>query len=289
MDALEAMKKEMFRRKLSPRTMKNYLFYVRKFLKYCDKEPRRISKKDCREFLLKYMDRELSWTRKLKTGDEVAGSSLNVVLNSLRFLMEEVLRKSMRLNMRYSKAPKRIPICLTKEEVKWLLDVIVNPKHRLVVSLMYGAGLRVSEVTSLMADDIYLDEGIGWVRHGKGNKDRPFIIPHSIKENLREMISLNYKSGFIYLFPGTKARPLSPRTVDVILKRAAKLAHINKKIHPHTLRHSFATHVLESGRDVTVVQALLGHNEARATMTYLHAVKPKLIAAISPLDELDKG
>ncbi|MBI5389176.1 tyrosine-type recombinase/integrase [Candidatus Woesearchaeota archaeon] len=271
MDILEAMKKEMFRRKLSPRTMGAYLFYVRKFLKFCKKEPKQFSKKDCREFLEQFMEKGIS------------GSTLNVALNSLRFMMEEVLRKSMRLGIRYSKTPKSLATCLSKAEVLKLLSVIENPKHKLLVSLMYGAGLRVSEVVKLRPRDVELEQDIGWVRHGKGNKDRPFILPQCLKGQIAEIM----REGN-YLFPGAKHTHLSSRSVQEIVKRAARTARLEKDVHPHTLRHSFATHILEAGHDVTAVQALLGHNEARTTLGYLHMVKPKLISIKSPLDNAEQ-
>ena len=244
---------------------------------FCNKEPRYFSKKDCRVFLEKFMDRELNWTRKAKGGEEIAGSTLNVALNSLRFMMEEVLRKSMRLNMRYSKLPKKLPVCLTKEEVMKLLDAIDNPRHKLLVSVMYGAGLRVSEVVKLRAENLELETKVGWVRKGKGNKDRPFIIPKCMIAKLKNLQG--------YIFPGRTYGHLSTRTVQVIVQEAAAKAKLVKKVHPHTLRHSFATHVLENGVDVSTVQSLLGHNEARTTMEYLHCIRPKLISVRSPLDE----
>lgn len=270
MDVLELMKREMFRRKLSPKTMETYLFYVRKFLLFCKKEPKQFSKKDCKEFVEKFMEKN------------VAGSSLNVVLNSLRFMMEEVLRKSMRLNIRYSKTPKNMPVCLSREEIKKLLDAIINDKHKLLVSLIYGTGLRVSEAVNLKPEDIDFESDVGWVRHGKGGKDRPFILPVCLKNDLKNVVGNKPN----YLFEGKNGNHLSARTVQMILKKAAKKARINKNIHPHTLRHSFATHILEMGNDITSVQSLLGHNEVRTTMTYLHMVRPKLISIKSPLDKL---
>ena len=261
MDVLDKMKKEMLRRKLSRRTINTYLFYVRKFLLFCPKEPIRFSKKDCRKFLEAFMDRELGWTK----NKEITGSTINVALNSLRFMMEEVLRKSMRLNIKYSKVPKQAAEFLTKDEVNKLIDAIENPTHRLLVSLMYGAGLRVSEVIKLKPEDILIDEDMGWVRKGKGNKDRPFIIPQSIKEDIKVRKEVNLEKGLFYIFPGRKSH-LTTKSVQNIIKVSARKAEIEKNIHPHTLRHSFATHVLESGNDVTAVQALLGHNEARTTM-----------------------
>ena len=279
MDVLEAMKKEMLRRRLSRRTIRTYLFYVRKFLLFCHKEPKEFSKKDCREFLMTFMERGFRWQPKSK--DDVAGSSMNVALNALKFMMEEVLRKSMRLNIRYSKAPKSLPQCLTKDEVRILIDAIGTSRHRLVVSLMYGAGLRVSEATGLKMQDLCLETGNGWVRHGKGNKDRPFIIPECLKQDLQD-ITKGRQPGE-YLFPGRNGH-LTARSVQEILKDASVKARLKRLVHPHTLRHSFATHVLESGTDVATVQALLGHGEVRSTMGYLHAVKPKLIRIKSPLD-----
>ena len=225
------------------------------------------------------MDKEFKWMK--KSNEEIAGSTLNVALNSLRFMMEEVLRKSMKLNIRYSKTPKTLPTCLSKGEIKSLINSITNQKHKLLISLMYGSGLRVSEAVKLKKEDIELSESIGWVRKGKGNKDRPFILPESLKENIR----LTLKSNNSYIFPGRKAY-LSVRSVQMILKKAAKKSKIRKNIHPHTLRHSFATHILENGADVTAVQSLLGHNEPRTTMEYLHIVKPKMISVKSPLDNI---
>lgn len=267
MDVLEAMKKEMLRRKLSHKTIMSYIFYVKKFLNCCHKEPKEFSKKDVREFLERYLDRP--------------GNTINVVHNALRFMMEEVLRKSMRLNLRYAKTAKSQPECLTKEEVLRLLDAIKNEKHKLAVSLLYGAGLRVSEVVNLKKQDIDLESDIGWVRHGKGNKDRPFVIPQCLKDELTKQM----EEQWLYIFTGRKGH-LSVKSVECIVGVAAKKAGIKKNVHPHTLRHSFATHLIEAGNDITIVQALLGHGEPRTTMVYLHMAKPKLISTKSPLDNL---
>ncbi|MBU4242671.1 MAG: site-specific integrase [Nanoarchaeota archaeon] len=237
MDIIEKMKKEMFRRKLSPKTIKTYLFYVKKFLLFCPKQPKEFSKKDCREFLEKFMDKELKWMK--KNNDEIAGSTLNVALNSLRFMMEEVLRKSMKLNIKYSKKPKALPTCLSKNEVKKIINLITNSKHKLLISLIYGAGLRVSEAVKLKKMDIELEENIGWVRKGKGNKDRPFILPECLKEDIKLIIKSNTTD---YLFPGRKAH-LSVRSVQMILKKAAKKSKIKKNIHPHTLNGIVLLHM----------------------------------------------
>jgi len=267
-DVLYNMKREMLRRKLSPRTVKTYLFYVRKFLlANKDKEIREFSKKDVREFLYKMEEKDVS------------GSTLNVAHNALRFMMIQVLHKACYLKIRYAKTPVKKPEYLTKEEVNKVLSAIENQEHKLIVSLMYGAGLRVREVTRLKTTDFSFEENIGWVRGGKGDKDRPFIIPQSLKQKLQAYCVKEET----WLFSGRKGS-LSTRTVQEIVKIAGKKAKIKKKLHPHMFRHSFATHLLESGIDVTSVQALLGHIRPETTLGYSHALRPKMIAIKSPLD-----
>lgn len=268
-DILYNMKRELLRRKLSPRTVKTYIFHVNKFLlANKEKEIKQFSKKDVREYLYKMEEKGLS------------GSSLNVIHNALRFMMIDILHKSCYLKIKYSKIPKRKPQYLTKEEIKLILEVIINPKHKLLVSLMYGAGLRVREVTRLKIEDFSFDEDIGWVRGGKGNKDRPFIIPQKIKEEL-----INYNKDKTYwVFEGTKNRSLSTKSVQNIVKTAGKNANIKKNIHPHIFRHSFTTHLLESGSDISSVQTLLGHVNPTTTLGYSHASNPRLISTKSPLD-----
>lgn len=268
-DVLYNMKREMLRRKLSPRTVKTYLFWVNKFLlANKNKQIKQFSKKDVREFLYKLEERDL------------AGSSLNVAHNALRFMMIEILHKACYLKIKYSKIPEKKPEYLTKEEVRKILDVIKNPKHELLVSLMYGAGLRVREVTRLKVGDLDFSEDIGWVKGGKGNKDRPFIIPQKIKQELKDMC----KKETYWLFKGRNGA-LSTKSVQEIVKQAGKKAQIQKNIHPHMFRHSFTTHLFEAGVDVTSVQSLLGHVNPETTLGYSHMIKPKLIAIKSPLDE----
>jgi len=268
LDILYAMKREMLRRKLSPRTVKTYLFWVNKFLlANKTKEIRQFSKKDVREFLYTLEERDVS------------GSTLNVAHNALRFMMIDILHKSCYLKIKYSKIPEKKIEYLTKEEIKRVLHVLSNEKHKLLFSLMYGAGLRVREVTHLRISDFSFDENIGWVRNGKGAKDRPFIIPQSIKKYLENECE---KESY-WLFPGRKGC-LSIKSVQEIVKKAGKSARIKKHVHPHMFRHSFTTHLLESGVDVTSVQSLLGHTRPETTLGYSHITRPKMILIKSPLD-----
>jgi len=268
LDIFYNMKREMLRRKLSPRTVKTYLQYVKKFLlANKNKDPKKFSKKDVREFLYNLENKEVS------------GSTLNVAHNALRFMMIDVLHKACYLKIKYAKTPVRKPEYLTKEEVKKILNVIENPKHKLLVSLMYGAGLRVRKVTRLKITDFSFEENIGWVIGGKGNKDRPFIIPQKIKQELQEICNdENY-----WLFPGRKGA-LTVKSVQLIVEKAGKIAKIRNHVHPHMFRHSFTTHLLESGTDVISVQTLLGHVRPETTLGYSQVIRPKMIAIKSPLD-----
>lgn len=268
MDVLYNMKREMLRRKLSPRTVKTYLQYVKMFLlANKNKHPKEFSKKDVREFLYNMEERDVS------------GSTLNVAHNSLRFMMIDVLHKACYLKIRYAKTPVRKPEYLTKEEIKKILEIITNEKHNLLVSLMYGSGLRVREVTRLKTRDFSFEENIAWVIGGKGNKDRPFIIPQKIKEQLKQRC----KEEKYWLFPGRKGS-LTIKSVQELVKKAGLKSKIKKHVHPHMFRHSFTTHLLESGLDVTSIQSLLGHIRPETTLGYSHTLKPKMIAIKSPLD-----
>lgn len=260
----------MLRRKLSRQTVKTYLYYVRQFLlANKHKSPREFSKKDVREFLYSLEERDVS------------GSTLNVAHNALRFMMIDVLHKSMYLKIRYAKVPVRKVTYLTKREVALVLQVITNPKHKLLVSLMYGAGLRVSEVVCLKSKDFSFEENIGWVRGGKGNKDRPFIIPSLLKEDLQQRC----QESQLWIFPGRRSH-LSIKSVQFIVEQAGLRAGLKKHLHPHMFRHSFTTHLLESGTSVVTVQTLLGHIRPETTLGYSHALRPSFISTKSPLDTL---
>ena len=154
-----------------------------------------------------------------------------------------------------------------------------------MVRLMYGAGLRVSELVNLKITDLDLENNYGWVRRGKGNKDRLFIIPESLKQELVSYIG-NCKEEWLF---GSYKGHMSVRSVQEILRKAAKEAGIKKKISPHTFRHSYATHLIEDGYDLTTVQVLLGHSKIDTTMVYVHIAKPKMLNVRSPLDSLPRG
>lgn len=275
MDVLELVKKEALRRRYSHQTIQVYCYCLKKFLRmFRDTDPRAIKKRDIQKYLDRFIEKD------------APGNTINVHLNAIKFLYEEVLRKRLTVNIRYVKTPRTLPEVLTKEETEQLFSVIANQKHLLMITLLYSAGLRVNELVHLKVRDFQLDKNYGWVRNGKGGKDRLFIIARKIKDNLEEWIRSNDLSADDWLFKGRSRTHLTTRSVQAIVKDIRRKAKIGKNIHPHTLRHSFATHLIENNYAVTDIQPLLGHSSPETTMTYTHMASPRMIAVESPFDTL---
>ncbi len=278
MDVEFLVEKEAKRRGLSPRTIKTYNYCLRKFSRIYKKDPKSISKKDIQT----YLDQLITWNK--------ASSTINTNLNAFKFLFEQILRKKLTITIKHSKNVKRLPDFLTKEEVKCLFSKIKNSKHLLMIKLLYSTGMRVSELVSLKVKDFSFNNNYGWVREGKGRKDRLFVVAVKLKLELQKFINENKLELDDWLFTGQsgKNNPVSASTIRAIVKDASKLAKITKNVHPHTLRHSFATHLIENGYAVTEVQPLLGHKSMETTMIYLHMASPNLISVKSPYDSLEK-
>jgi len=262
----------MFRRRLSPRTMKTYIHCVKKFINFNHKEFKRYTKKDIENYLYFISEKGVS------------SSTLNVYLNALKFMMEQILNKNCYVKLKHSKVRKRLPSSLKVPTIKKLFELVENPKQLLIIMLIYSGGLRVSELTNLKVKDLFIELGYGYVRNGKGGKDRLFIIAELVKSKLKKYISKHNLSYDNYLFKGRNGK-YSPRTIAKILEDASIKMKI-KRITPHTLRHSFATHLIEQGNSVQSVQSLLGHSSVQTTMIYVHNTVPKMIGVISPLDRI---
>lgn len=273
-DIEEAVKRECRRRRYSERTIKTYIYCITRFLKSTGKTIDRISKKDVRMFLESLSEKEM------------AGNTMNVYHMAIRFLFEDVLDKRIWIDVKYSKVPEKLPVVLSKDEVRKLFDVIGNPKHRLMMKLMYSAGLRVSELINLKINDIELDKNYGWVRGGKGNKDRLFIIADSLKNELGNFIDSQKANSYDWLFTSKRGGKYNMKSPQQIIKNACDRSGIKKRISCHTLRHSFATHLIEDGCSVSEVQSLLGHKSPETTFIYLHTAAPNMIKIKSPLDKL---
>lgn len=273
-DIEKSVLKECKRRRYSDRTAKTYLFCIDKFLKWCKKDIGQISKKDVRLFLEHLSDKEK------------AGSTMNVYHMALRFLFTQVLNKKMWIDIKYSKVPEKLPDSLSKDEIKLLLNSIKNRKHRFMIAFLYGSGMRVSEFLNLRVRDVDTERKYGFVRNGKGGKDRIFILPEKLASGVKGLIIADGLKVDYLIWRNNRGRKYSARTIQMILKRARKIAGISKRVTPHTLRHSFATHLIENGNSVSEVQSLLGHKSPETTFIYLHTASPSLIKVKSPLDNL---
>lgn len=270
MEVLEKLKSELKIRGFSERTSKMYVFYNQKFLEFIKKSPEEVNEDDVKLFIAKMMEKGM------------APKSVVLIKSALKFLYDEVLGKGI-VNFKSPKVPKKLPTVLTKEEVKKILDAIKNEKQKLIVMMLYSSGLRLSELVNLKVGDLELRERIGWVRSGKGEKDRVFLISEKIVKDLEKFVEGREPSE--YLFLGRKGQ-LTPRAVEKMVANAAKRAGINKKVTPHTFRHSFATHLLEAGESIRKIQELLGHTSLNTTQVYTHVSIEELKKMKSPLDLL---
>jgi integrase/recombinase XerD len=270
MEALQKLENEIKLRGYSEKTLKMYLFYNQKFLEFVKKNPEDVNEDDIKAFIAK------------KIEEKISAKSIVLIKAALKFFYDEVMKKGI-VNFKSPKVPKKLPTVLTKEEVKKIIDSIENEKHKLIVMMLYSSGLRLSELINLKVKDLELNERVGWVRTGKGEKDRMFIISEKLVEKLRDFIK--GKNPDDYVFNGRKGM-LSPRSVEKIVAIAVKKTGINKKVSVHTFRHSFATHLLEAGENIRKIQELLGHASLNTTQVYTHISKEELKKIRSPLDEL---
>lgn len=256
---------ELKLRNFSPKTVKSYLYEVENFLNATGAS---LNEDAVKNYILGKLER--------KNPSTVAHT-----LSILAFFFEKVLKQ--KINIPYPKRNKTIPEILTPEEIKRLIEATSNIKHKLIIKLLYGCGLRVLELVNLRKQDINFQETLLHIKLSKGRKDRFVKIPNSIKEELENYYKLNNSDIF---FQSARGGKLATNTIRKILKNSSKKAGITKNIHPHTLRHSFATHLLERGTDLRLIQKLLGHSDIKTTQIYLQ-ISNQLIKNIkSPLDDL---
>jgi len=271
---------DMTLRKLSPRTQAGYLRAVVKFTRFFGQSPDLAAPEDLRRFQLHLVE----------TG--VSPTTINATLTALGFLFGVTLERPDALK-RTSRVrqPQRLPQVLSVEEVARLLAGARNPKHRAALAVAYGAGLRASEVVQLKVTDIDSERMIVRVVQGKGQRDRYAMLSPALLELLRAWWRHGQAQGKMrpggWLFPGRNpVNPLSTRQLNHICHAAAAAAGLDQKFSMHTLRHSFATHLLENKVDIRVIQVLLGHRKLETTARYSHVATRTLGAVTSPLDQL---
>ncbi len=267
---LKKLETEIRLRGFSEQTLKSYVLHTKQFLNYTKQEISDLEEQDIKDYL--------SW---LMSG-KLAVRSIALKKAAIKFFFENVLNKKI-IKITTLKIPKKLPEVLTIEEVRSLIGNASTEKSKLLIEILYSAGLRVSELVNLKINDLDLNNKTGWVRAGKGNKDRMFILAQTVVNSLNKYIN-DYEIKE-FLFPG-KNFTITTRNVQKIIKKTALKANINKKITPHSLRHSFATHLLESGTDIRMIQVLLGHASLNTTEQYTHVSSTELKKVKSPLDNL---
>ncbi len=265
---LEDVKNELKLRNYSSKTIKSYLGCLRDYFDFIGLNCEILDVDKIKKFLLK------------KQESNYAPQTVNLYLNAIKFFYREVLKDYAKIDIKFAKRNKKLPVVLSRDEINKIINATANNKHRLMVALSYGAGLRVSETVTLKIRDILIDELMIHVKDAKGKKDRMTIIPDKLVAELRLLIT--GRDGNTYLFESERGGPLTTRSAQAVFYRMLQKTNIKKDATFHSLRHSFATHLLENGVDIRYVQELLGHNNIRTTQIYTHVTNPNIKNIKSP-------
>ena len=264
-------------RNLAPKTIRIYLSSIIRFANYFKRSPEHLGPEDVRAYQL-YLRNEL----------HVSWNTFNQAVCALRFLYHTTLgRPDVVTMIPYGKRPKTLPTVLSPGEVATLIEAITHPVHRLGAQTAYACGLRVSEVVRLTVEDIDSARMMIYIRQAKGRKDRCVPLSPRLLESLRDYWREHRPPTWLFPGPGS-AGHLHPSTLQRACQQAAQRAGLLKRVRMHTLRHSYATHLLETGIDLPTIQRLLGHSNLRTTLRYLHVRQEHLAATQSPLDRLPK-
>lgn len=262
-------------RNLSPRTQETYLWHVQKFAEYFGKSPALLGPDELRAYQVYLVEcKKASW------------SHFNQAVCALRFVYHKTLRVSWSVErIPDARRPRRLPTVLSAADLCRFFEAIENLMHRVALMTAYSAGLRLSELVALRIDDIDSERMLICVRSGKGRKERLVRLSSRLLDALRGYYVVYRPQEF--LFPARQGNgPIHKATIQHACQRAAQKAGLKKRVTPHTLRHTFATHVLEQGGDLRLLQELLGHASLRSTSLYLHVSAERIQATQSPLDTL---
>lgn len=260
---------ELSIRHYSPRTVETYRRCLMDFLNFIHFDEQKMNVSALKIFLYE----------KQKAG--YSASAINLYLNAVKFYMRSILKRHEDFCIRMAKRPQQLPEILSRVEIEKILGCISNQKHRLLIALSYGAGLRVSEIVRLKIRDIDFERNLLMVRHGKGNKDRATIFPEKLRAEIGNFLKNRLPDE--YVFKSQRGGRLTERTAQKIFEKSLQKAGVIKKATFHSLRHSFATHLLENGVDTRFVQELLGHQNIRTTQRYTRVSNLSLKNIKSPL------
>lgn len=262
-------------KRYSPSTVKIYTCYFREFLLYFkDHDLGGLSKDQVNSYILGLMD-----------AGKMSASQQNQRINAIKFFYEKVLnRHKMTFEIHRPRKEKKLPEILSKKEIRLILEACDNIKHKAILSLIYSSGLRRSELIGLEITDIDSNRMLLIIRSGKGKKDRVSLLSEKTLELLRQYYQKYRPSKF--LFEGQNKEQYSASSIRKILSNAALKAGIRRRVTPHMLRHSFATHLLEQGTDIRYIQELLGHSSSKTTEIYTHVSNKYLKNIKNPIDDL---
>ena len=266
---LEQTEHEMKILGYSSKTVRSYLYGLKEYFAFKKTNLENLDVDSIKNFLLDYERRNIS------------AQSRNLYLNAIKFYYRNIIKVNQKIDIRSARKRQSLPVVLSRTEIKKILGVVANSKHRLLLSLSYGAGLRVSEVVNLKVKDVDTEELVIHIKDAKGKKDRITIIPIKLKADLQNLIAGRGKNEFVFV--SERGGNLTVRTVQHVFKNSLVKAKIKKEAKFHSLRHSFATHLLENGVDIRYVQELLGHQNIRTTQRYTQVTNPSLKNIKSPL------
>jgi len=278
----QRMIEDMTARKLAPQTQHIHIASCKRFAAFLQRSPETATVDDICRFQLQLAE----------SGMEIAYR--NRIVTGVKFLFRVTLRRhDLAAEMYHLAEPRKIPVVMSQAEVKDLLAAAKTLKFRVMLSLTYGCGLRISEIVKLRGGDIDSSQNIIRIIQAKGHKDRHVMLPPEVLKLLRQWWGerpTKYDAGVPkaerYLFPSRESARMSTRQFSRLFRQTAKAAGIRKHITPHTLRHSFATHLLEAGTDIRLIQALLGHDKLGSTARYTRVATGMIAAVTSPLDLL---
>lgn len=257
--------------KNSPYTIRNYINSNKELLDFSKKSPDQITTDDVKNFMAENLT-------------DKASASITLFLSAIKFAYTTILKNDITATIKRPKKEKKLPTTLSKTEIKKLFAELKTEKSKLMARLMYACGFRVSELVTLKISDLNFPEMVGHIRQAKGNKDRIFNIPKFLLDDLQYFVEQQKKAGEEFLFTGRSGK-LSTRNLQKIISSAANRAGL-QNVHCHTLRHSFATHLLEDGIDIRKIQELLGHADLSTTQIYTHVSTEELKKIKSPIDNL---
>jgi len=267
---LEELERGLIVRNYSASTVKSYVSVLKAYIKFVDGDFFGVPSESVKNFLFEKKKRS-----------NCSGKTLVVYLSALKFFYKEVLRIPFELDVKMPKKESTLPVVLSNEEVVRVIRTFRNLKHRLIVMVAYGSGLRVSEIVNLRVFDLDFKSNTIHIRGAKGRKDRITILSPKANQELRVFTMDTYKND--YVFPSQKGGRLTTRAVQKMFKSGLRRAKIFKRATFHSLRHSFATHLIQNGTPTRYVQELLGHRNIRTTERYTHVATNHLRRVKSPL------